>query len=93
MQARVEGYVTHLNVKAPLEHVRRGQPLATILAPQWLEAQQEYLALADAHSQSAQGIRAAARQRLVVLGVPAASIRAAGARADEALAAATRQRR
>jgi membrane fusion protein, copper/silver efflux system len=76
VQARVEGYVTHLNVKAPLEHVRRGQPLATILAPQWLEAQQEYLALADAQSESAQGIRAAARQRLVVLGVPAASIRA-----------------
>jgi len=76
VQARVEGYVTHLNVKAPLEHVRRGQPLATILAPQWLEAQQEYLALADAHSQSAQGIRDAARQRLVVLGVPEAAIRA-----------------
>jgi membrane fusion protein, copper/silver efflux system len=76
VQARVEGYVTHLNVKAPLEHVHRGQPLATILAPQWLEAQQEYLALADVQSQSAQGIRAAARQRLVVLGVPAASIRA-----------------
>ena len=76
VQARVEGYVTHLNVKAPLEHVRRGQPLATILAPQWLEAQQEYLVLVDAHSQSAQGLRDAARQRLVVLGVPAASIRA-----------------
>jgi membrane fusion protein, copper/silver efflux system len=76
VQARVEGYVTHLNVKAPLEHVRRGQPLATVLAPQWLEAQQEYLMLVDARSQSAQGIRDAARQRLVVLGVPAASIRA-----------------
>jgi membrane fusion protein, copper/silver efflux system len=76
VQARVEGYVTHLNVKAPLERVHRGQPLATILAPQWLEAQQEYLALADAQSQSAQGIRDAARQRLVLLGVPAASIRA-----------------
>ena len=54
VQARVEGYVTHLNAKAPLEHVRRGQPLAAILAPQWLEAQQEYLALVDARSQSAE---------------------------------------
>jgi Cu(I)/Ag(I) efflux system membrane fusion protein len=80
VQARVEGYVTHLNVKAPLEHVRRGQPLATILAPQWLEAQQEYLTLIDARSPSAQGIRDAARQRLVVLGVPAASIRAVEAK-------------
>lgn len=76
VQARVEGYVTHLNVKAPLEHVRRGQVLATILAPQWLEAQQEYLSLVDSRSQSAQGIRDAARQRMVVLGVPSASIRA-----------------
>lgn len=76
VQARVEGYVTHLNVKAPLERVRRGQPLAVILAPQWLEAQQEYLTLVDANSQSAQVIREAARQRLVVLGVPEAAIRA-----------------
>jgi Cu(I)/Ag(I) efflux system membrane fusion protein len=76
VQARVEGYVTHLNVKAPLERVRRGQPLATILAPQWLAAQQEYLALVDAHSQSAEAIQDAARQRLVVLGVPDAAIRA-----------------
>ncbi|MGH8137151.1 MAG: efflux RND transporter periplasmic adaptor subunit [Steroidobacteraceae bacterium] len=76
VQARVEGYVTHLDVKAPLERVRRGQPLATILAPQWLEAQQEYLTLVDARSQSAAVIRDAARQRLVVLGVPYATIRA-----------------
>jgi Cu(I)/Ag(I) efflux system membrane fusion protein len=76
VQARVEGYVTHLNVKAPLERVHRGQPLATILAPQWLAAQQEYLALLDARSQSAEAIRDAARQRLVVLGVPDAAIRA-----------------
>jgi Cu(I)/Ag(I) efflux system membrane fusion protein len=76
VQARVEGYVTHLNVKAPLERVRRGQSLATILAPQWLEAQQQYLALVDARSQSAGAIRDAARQRLVVLGVPDAAVRA-----------------
>jgi Cu(I)/Ag(I) efflux system membrane fusion protein len=76
VQARVEGYVTHLNVKAPLERVHRGQSLATILAPQWLAAQQEYLALVDAQSQSAGAIREAARQRLVVLGVPDAAIRA-----------------
>ena len=76
VQARVEGYVTHLNVKAPFERVRRGQPLATILAPQWLAAQQEYLALVDARSQSAEALQEAARQRLVVLGVPDAAIRA-----------------
>src|SRR5436853_3107 len=31
VQARVEGYITQLHVKAPLVHVRRGEPLATVL--------------------------------------------------------------
>lgn len=75
VQSRVDGYVTRLHVKAPLERVRRGQPLAEILAPQWLEAEQEYLALLDATSTRAQEMRDAARQRLVVLGIPEATIR------------------
>lgn len=76
VQARVGGYATRLHVKAPLERVRRGQPLVEILSPEWLAAQQEYLALLDGESVSAQRIREAARQRLVVLGVPEAAIRA-----------------
>jgi len=76
LQARVEGYVTKLYVKAPLERVKRGQPLAEILAPQWLEAQQDYLSLLDASAERAQTLRDAARQRLVLLGVPDETIRA-----------------
>lgn len=75
VQARVEGYVTRLHVKAPLERVRRGEPLADILAPAWLEAQEEYLALLDAQSGRGQAVRDAARQRLTVLGVPQSTIR------------------
>lgn len=75
VQSRVDGYVTRLHVKAPLERVRRGQPLAQILAPEWLEAEQEYLALLDASSARAQEMRDAARQRLAVLGIPEATIR------------------
>lgn len=75
VQSRVEGYVTRLRVKAPLDSVRRGQPLADIVAPAWLEAQEEYLALLDAQSGRGQSIREAARQRLVVLGVPDSTIR------------------
>ena len=73
--ARVEGYVTRLFVRAPLERVRRGQPLAEIQAPAWLEAQQEYLSLLDAQSESGRSLQAAARERLHVLGVPEATIR------------------
>lgn len=76
VQARVAGYITRLYVKAPLERIRRGQPLADILAPEWLAAQQEYLSLLDSQYVSGQAIRDAARQRLVVLGVPEAAIRA-----------------
>jgi membrane fusion protein, copper/silver efflux system len=75
VQSRVEGYVTRLHVKAPLERVRRGQPLAQIVAPAWLEAQEEYLALLEARSDRGQAIRDAARQRLIVLGVPEGTIR------------------
>jgi Cu(I)/Ag(I) efflux system membrane fusion protein len=73
--ARVEGYATRLFVRAPLEPVRRGQPLAEIQAPAWLEAQQEFLALLDAQSEAARALRDAARERLRVLGVPDATIR------------------
>jgi Cu(I)/Ag(I) efflux system membrane fusion protein len=49
--------------------------LAEIQSPAWLEAQQEYLSLLDAKSESGQSLRAAARDRLTVLGVPEAAIR------------------
>jgi Cu(I)/Ag(I) efflux system membrane fusion protein len=74
--ARVDGYVTRLHVKAPLERVRRSQALAEIVAPAWLEAQEEYLALLDTQSDRGVAIRDAARRRLTVLGVPEAAIRA-----------------
>jgi Cu(I)/Ag(I) efflux system membrane fusion protein len=75
VQARVEGYVTRLYVKATLQHVQGGQPLAAIQSPAWLAAQDEYLALLDAESARARSIRDAARQRLAVLGVPESKIR------------------
>lgn len=75
VQARVQGSVIRLHVKVPFEAVRRGQPLAEILAPEWRAAQEEYLALLDAESGRAGPIREAARERLTVLGVPEPVIR------------------
>jgi Cu(I)/Ag(I) efflux system membrane fusion protein len=74
VQARVAGSVTKLHVKAPLVAVRRGQPLLEVLSPDWLAAQQDYLTLLDAPA-PIQSLREAARQRLVVLGVPEEAIR------------------
>jgi Cu(I)/Ag(I) efflux system membrane fusion protein len=75
VQARVDGYVTRLHVKTTLARVRKGQPLVDVVAPAWLAAQEEYLALLDATSSRGTEIRAAARQRLIVLGLPESSIR------------------
>ncbi len=75
VQARTDGYVQRLLVKSPLQSVRRGQPLAEIVSPLWLSAQQEYVALLDVQSERGAAIRDAARQRLQVLGIPEDTIR------------------
>jgi Cu(I)/Ag(I) efflux system membrane fusion protein len=62
-------------VKAPLSRVRQGEPLVDIVAPAWLSAQTEYLALLDAQSERGQSVRDAARQRLAVLGIPESVVR------------------
>ncbi len=74
VQARVDGYVTRLHVKAPLTRVSRGQALADIVAPQWLETEQEYLALLSSDAGHEVELQKAARERLEVLGVPEPTI-------------------
>jgi Cu(I)/Ag(I) efflux system membrane fusion protein len=76
VQSRVAGYVTHLRVRAPLQAVKRGEPLADIVSPDWVAAQEEYLALLNAQSERGRAIRDAARARLVILGMPEDTIRA-----------------
>jgi len=43
VQARTAGYIEQLFVRAPLDPVRRGQPLAELYVPDWVSAQEEYL--------------------------------------------------
>ena len=74
VQARVDGTVTRLHVKAPFEKVRRGQALAEVLSSDWLAAEQDYLTLLTSNAESSKLIREAARQRLLVLGVPEQTI-------------------
>jgi Cu(I)/Ag(I) efflux system membrane fusion protein len=71
--ARVAGYVEHLAVRAPMEHVRKGQTLATIFAPEWLGPQNELLALKRAGV--SQELVAAARERMRVMSIPETLIR------------------
>lgn len=68
VQTRVSGYVEHLAVRAPMERVRPGQPLATLFAPEWLAPQNELLALERVHA--SQELIEAARDRLRAMSVP-----------------------
>jgi membrane fusion protein, copper/silver efflux system len=43
VQARANGFVERLHVRATLDPVRKGQPLADLYVPDWVAAQEEYL--------------------------------------------------
>ncbi|CAN7762820.1 efflux RND transporter periplasmic adaptor subunit [Pseudorhodoferax sp. LjRoot39] len=73
VQTRVAGYVEHLAVRAPMERVRKGQPLATLFAPDWLGPQNELLALK--RSGASEDLVAAARERMRALSIPETLIR------------------
>ncbi|MBI1397233.1 MAG: efflux RND transporter periplasmic adaptor subunit [Betaproteobacteria bacterium] len=75
VQSRVNGYVEKLFVRANLDPVKAGQPVAEIFAPDWVAAQDEYLALRRAHAEAA--LVDAARHRLDLLSIPDSVVRAA----------------
>ncbi|MDI1253330.1 MAG: efflux RND transporter periplasmic adaptor subunit [Thermomonas sp.] len=75
VSARVDGVIEILHVRAPFEHVRKGQALAELIAPEWNAAAQEYLALGRAGSADARALQGAARNRLRVLGMDEGQIR------------------
>ncbi len=71
VQARTAGFVERVFGRAPGDVVAAGAPLAELFNPEWLGAQQEYLAVkATGDTTLAQ----AARQRLTLLGMPAALV-------------------
>jgi Cu(I)/Ag(I) efflux system membrane fusion protein len=76
VQARVGAIVEQLHVRAPLDPVRAGQPLFTLIAPDWTAAQEEYLALRRASAPGLDALQAAARRRLLLLGMGEAQVRA-----------------
>ena len=75
VSARVGGVVERLHVRAAFEPVTKGMPLAQLIAPDWGSAIAEYRALAEARSEDARALRAAARERLRALGMDESQIR------------------
>ena len=74
VSARVEGLVERVHVRTPFAAVKRGEPLATLLAPALAGALAEYRALANGSSPQTRALAAAARTRLQLLGLSAADI-------------------
>jgi Cu(I)/Ag(I) efflux system membrane fusion protein len=78
VQARANGFVEKLLVRAPLDPVRQGQALAELYVPEWVAAQEEYLAAkrigASAAGSGLPGLADAARQRMRLAGMSDAQI-------------------
>lgn len=68
VQSRVTAYIEKLHVRAPQDPVRKGQTLATLYAPEWAAALEEYLGLRKAQVGAA--LIDAARERLRLLSIP-----------------------
>lgn len=73
VQARATGYLEKLHVRATLDRVRAGQPFAELYVPEWVAAQEEYLAVRRIAPGDA-ALRAAARQRLLLAGMSEAQV-------------------
>jgi Cu(I)/Ag(I) efflux system membrane fusion protein len=69
VMARVGGFVERLYARAALDPVRKGQPLVEIYVPDWIAAQEEYLAVKRMQGQGTEALLAGARQRMLLAGM------------------------
>ncbi|MFY9315393.1 MAG: efflux RND transporter periplasmic adaptor subunit [Burkholderiales bacterium] len=69
VQARANGFVEKLHVRAPLDAVRKGQPLAELYVPDWVAAQEEYLSARRLAGTRMEGLIEGARQRMRLVGM------------------------
>jgi Cu(I)/Ag(I) efflux system membrane fusion protein len=74
VQSRVQGFVERLHVRATFDGVRAGQPIADLFVPEWVAAQEEYLALKGSPQPGVAALADAARGRMKLLGMPDAEI-------------------
>jgi Cu(I)/Ag(I) efflux system membrane fusion protein len=64
VQARAAGYVEKVHVRATFDRVKAGQPLVDLYVPEWVAAQEEFLALRRAQGTDIAALRDAARARM-----------------------------
>ncbi len=74
VQARAAGFVERLLVRATLDRVSKGQPLAQLYVPDWVAAQEEFLSVRRMQGTDLDALVAAARQRMRLSGMSEAQI-------------------
>lgn len=75
VQARATGFVERLHVRATLDAVHKGQPLAELYVPEWIAAQEEFLAVRRMRGTDMAPLVDAARQRMRQVGMNDEQIR------------------
>lgn len=75
VQARSNGFVEKLYVRASLDPVRKGQPLAELYVPEWVAAQEEYLSVRRMAGTRLEALLDGARQRMRLAGMSEEQIR------------------
>jgi membrane fusion protein, copper/silver efflux system len=75
VQARSNGYIEKLHVRAPLDAVTPGQPLVDLYVPEWIAAQEDFLAVSRMGAAAPAGLLEAARQRMRVSGMTDGQVR------------------
>lgn len=75
VQARANGFIERLYVRAALDPVRQGQPLAELYVPDWIAAQEEYLAARRMQGGDTASLVDGARQRMRLAGMTDGQIR------------------
>jgi len=74
VQARANGFVEKLYVRAPLDPVKKGQALAELYVPDWVAAQEDFLTIKRMGAAAPAGLLAGARQRMRLVGMSDAQI-------------------
>src|SRR5204863_610267 len=76
VQARATGYIERLHIRATLDRVAQGQPLAELYVPEWIAAQEEFLSVRRMQGSDLAPLVDGARQRMRQVGMSDAQIAA-----------------
>ena len=74
VQARATGFVERLHVRATLDRVAKGQPLAELYVPEWIAAQEEFLSVRRMQGTDLAALVDGARQRMRQVGMSEAQV-------------------